>query len=175
MKTVIDIETTIRNDGSGKGSPSPYLAENYLVSVGYKSKDNEEYLCFDHNEKVADNDAKEKVTEQLRKTTLLIGHNIKFDLSWLLECGFKYDGDVYDTMIYEYLKAGGRPNIRVNLSACCDRRGLPIKQDVPKYYLKEGLGFESMPWNVVEEYGRNDVSITWGLYKAQIEEMKEDM
>ena len=175
MQTVIDIETTMRPGGDRRLSASPYIPENYLVSIGYKSKDSEEYLCFAHNERVADNDAKEKVTEQLRKTTLLIAHNVKFDLSWLLECGFEYDGDVYDTMIYEYLKAGGRPNIRVNLSACCSRRGLPIKKDVPKYYLKEGTGFEAMPWNVVEEYGRNDVSITWALYKAQIEEMEGDI
>ena len=175
MKTVIDIETTIRDGGDGKKSPSPYIPENYLVSVGFKSEIYEDYLCFKHNKTPTDKTAKQILSKQLQKTTLLIGHNIKFDLSWLLECGFKYNGDIYDTMIYEYLKAGGRPNIRVNLSACCDRRGLPVKQDVPKYYLKEGLGFESMPWDVVEEYGRNDVNITWELYKAQIKEMKEDV
>ena len=175
MKTVIDIETTIRDGGDGKKSPSPYIPENYLVSVGFKSEIYEDYLCFKHNKNPTDKTAKQILSKQLQKTTLLIGHNIKFDLSWLLECGFKYNGDIYDTMIYEYLKAGGRPNIRVNLSACCDRRGLPVKQDVPKYYLKEGLGFESMPWDVVEEYGRNDVNITWELYKAQIKEMKEDV
>ena len=109
---------------------------------------------------------------QLDKTTLLIGHNIKFDLSWLLECGFEYDGDIYDTMIYEYIKAGGRRNMRVNLTDCCKRRGLPIKIEGTKQYLKNKIGFEAMPWDVVEEYGKNDVYITWLLYNEQCNELQ---
>ena len=167
MKTVIDIETT-----SWDSNPSPYIPENYLVSVGFKSEDSEEYLCFKHNNNPSDATAKYILSEQLRKTTLLIGHNIKFDLSWLLECGFEYDGDVYDTMIYEYLIRGGRHNMRVNLSDCCTRRGLPIKVDGTKSYLKEGIGFEAIPWELVEEYGRNDVNITWMLYHDQQEELQ---
>lgn len=172
MKTVIDIETTIREDGGGKLSPSPYIPENYLVSVGYKSEDDEGYICFNHNEKSADNHGKELLKAQLDKTTLLIGHNIKFDLSWLLECGFEYDGDIYDTMIYEYIKAGGRRNMRVNLTDCCKRRGLPIKIEGTKQYLKNKIGFEAMPWDVVEEYGKNDVYITWLLYNEQCNELQ---
>ena len=170
MISTIDVETSYQKTEQGGMDPLPFNPKNILVSVGI----NDEYYFTNHSERV-DEGCYYKIQAILDQTTLLIGHNIKFDLSWLLECGFKYNGDIYDTMIYEYLKAGGRPNIRVNLSACCDRRGLPVKQDVPKYYLKEGLGFESMPWDVVEEYGRNDVNITWELYKAQIKEMKEDV
>ena len=167
MKTVIDIETT-----SYGGNPSPYIPENYLVSVGFKSDDWDEYLCFKHNEREPSFPSVTLLSEQLEKTTLLIGHNIKFDLSWLLECGFEYNGDIYDTMIYEYLIRGGRHNMRVNLSDCCKRRGLPVKVDGTKSYLKEGIGFEAMPWELVEEYGRNDVDITWMLYHDQQEELQ---
>lgn len=168
MKTVIDIETT-----SFHNNPSPYIPENYLVSVGFKSKEYEEYLCFKHNDNPSDTTAKYLLSEQLRKTTLLIGHNIKFDLSWLLECGFEYDGDIYDTMIYEYIKAGGIRTLKLNLSDCCRRRKLPVKHDTTKDYLKNGIGFESMPWDIVEEYGRNDVGITWLLYHKQQEEIDQ--
>ena len=34
--------------------------------------------------------------------------NIKFDLNWIRECGFDYDGHVYDTMVAEYLLARAR-------------------------------------------------------------------
>tara|TARA_R110002051_G_scaffold407_6_gene1818 strand:- start:12179 stop:12688 length:510 start_codon:yes stop_codon:yes gene_type:complete len=162
MQTVIDIETTIRD-----GSPSPYIPENYMVSVGIGGEMTEHYLCFKHSQQEATPQAKTILQAVLEETTLLIGHNIKFDLSWILECGFTYDGDIYDTMIYEYLKGGGVRNTKLNLSACCERRGLPIKQDVTSQFLSQGTGFEDMPWDVVEDYGKNDVSITWKLYKAQ--------
>jgi DNA polymerase I-like protein with 3'-5' exonuclease and polymerase domains len=168
MKTVIDIETT-----SFHNNPSPYIPENYLVSVGFKSDDWNEYLCFKHNEREPSFPGVTLLSEQLERTTLLIGHNIKFDLSWLLECGFEYNGDIYDTMIYEYVKAGGIRTLKLNLSDCCKRRKLPIKYDTTKEYLKNGVGFESMPWDIVEEYGRNDVDITWLLYHKQQEEIDQ--
>ena len=165
MITIIDIETTSYNS-----SPSPYDPLNYLVSVGYKSEDIEEYLCFKHNENKGDQYARDYLDEQLGRTTLLVGHNIKFDLSWLLECGFKYDGKVYDTMIYEYVKLGGVPG-PLDLSSCCSRYGIGTKDDKPAQYFKSGIGFEDMPWDIVEKYGRNDVTITWELFQKQKEEL----
>ena len=44
----------------------------------------------------------------LDDTDMLVGHNIKFDLMWLRECGWRYDGPLYDTMVAEYLLSGSR-------------------------------------------------------------------
>ena len=41
----------------------------------------------------------------LNHADIVIGHNIKFDLTWARECGFVYDGKVYDTMVGEYILA----------------------------------------------------------------------
>ena len=164
MQTVIDIETTIRD-----GSPSPYIPENYMVSVGIGGEMTEHYLCFKHLHQETTPHARTILQAVLEETTLLIGHNIKFDLSWILECGFTYDGDIYDTMIYEYLKAASR-RLRLDLSSCCRRYGLSTKQDVTSEFLSQGTGFEEMPWGIVEDYGRNDVAITWDLYNKQKEE-----
>lgn len=165
MITVLDVETTSFNN-----DPSPYNPSNYLVSVGYKSVDIEEYLCIKHTDNKSNACARDYIEEQLNMTTLLVGHNIKFDLSWLLECGFKYKGPVYDTMIYEYLKLGGVHGA-LDLSSCCSRYNIETKDDRPKEYIKDGIGFERMPWDVVEEYGRKDVEITELLYKKQKEEL----
>ena len=43
----------------------------------------------------------------LDRATILIGHNIVYDLMWLWECGFKYDGAVFDTMLAEYVLQRG--------------------------------------------------------------------
>lgn len=162
MQTVIDIETTTYG-----GNPSPYIPENYMVSVGIGGEMTKHYLCFKHSQQETTPQAKIILQAVLEETTLLIGHNIKFDLSWILECGFTYNGDIYDTMIYEYLQNCGINNVKLNLSACCARRGLPVKQDVTSQFLSQSIGFESIPWDIVEDYGKNDVDITWKLYKAQ--------
>ena len=164
MQTVIDIETTTYG-----GNPSPYIPENYMVSVGIGWEMTEHYLCFKHSQQEATPQAKTILQAVLEETTLLIGHNIKFDLSWILECGFTYNGDIYDTMIYEYLKAASR-RLKLDLSSCCKRYGLPVKQDVTSEFLSQGTGFESIPWGIVEDYGKNDVAITWDLYNKQKEE-----
>lgn len=168
MITIIDIETTMK--GVDK-SPSPYHPSNYLVSVGWKCEDAfDEYVCIKHDDEPPTPNASMDLQAVLDKTDLLVAHNTKFDLSWLLECGFTYENEIYDTMGYEYLKAGGT-HLPLDLSSCCSRRGLPVKVDATKAYIRDGIGFESMPWAVVEEYGRNDVKITWDLYWAQQEEL----
>ena len=166
MHTVFDIETTML--GPNK-SPSPYHHENFLVSVGWKCKSKYEgYVCIQHNEEPTTPDARNQIQFALDNTSVFIAHNVKFDLSWLLECGFTYDGDVYDTMIYEYLEAGGT-YADLDLSSSCRRHNLDVKFDSTKEYLKDGIGFEAMPWDVVKEYGIQDVRITWDLYWKQQE------
>ena len=166
MQTVFDIETTML--GPNK-SPSPYHHENYLVSVGWKCEELlDEYVCIQHNHESSTVNARLDIQSVLNRTTVFIAHNVKFDLSWLLECGFTYDGATYDTMVYEYLDAGGT-YADIDLSSSCRRRDLPVKSDATKQYLKEGMGFEAMPWDVVESYGRQDVAITWDLYWKQQE------
>ena len=166
MYTVFDIETTML--GPNK-SPSPYHHENYLVSVGWKNQEMlDEYVCIQHDHEPPTVNARLDIQSVLNRTTLFIAHNVKFDLSWLLECGFTYDGEVYDTMIYEYIDAGGT-YADIDLSSSCRRRSLPTKSDSTKQYLKDGYGFQDMPWSVVEEYGRQDVCITWDLYHKQQE------
>lgn len=168
MITVVDIECTSRDK-----SPSPYKPENYLVSVGIQTDEGSEYICFRHDDESHTVGGRELLQSALDKCTLLVGHNIKFDLSWILECGFEYSGPIYDTMIFEFLKVGGDPSKRLNLSASCARYGLPVKTDEASILFNEGIGFESMPWHIVEEYGRNDVDITWMLYHKQMEAIHE--
>jgi len=163
MITVMDIETT--SNGPDR-SPSFYWPENKLVSVGVWTLARVDYFCFNHNTQLESTGNRSLLEIYLKEATLLIGHNIKFDLGWLQECGFEYEGKTYDTMIYEYINAGGK-NIRLDLSSCCRRYGLPVKLDEAGQLFANGYGYEEMPWEIVEEYGRNDVDITSQLYKAQ--------
>ena len=165
--TVVDVETSFVTGENGKTDPSPFNSKNKLVSVGI----NNEYLFFNHDER-QDNGAFIKVQNILDKTTLLIGHNLKFDLAWLYEVGFKYSGKVYDTMIGEYvLQRGVRKAL--SLKECCNRRKLSSKSDATQDFINQGISFEMMPSKIVEEYGRQDIAVTRELYHSQVDDFKQ--
>ena len=154
MITVVDVETSFVTGVNGKSDPSPFDSRNKLVSVGI----NDEYLFFHHDER-SDTGAYRRVQDILDKTTLLIGHNLKFDLAWLYEVGFTYTGKVYDTMIAEYvLQRGVRKAL--SLKECCVRRNLSRKSDATEDFMKQGISFEMIPAKIVEEYGRQDIAVT---------------
>ena len=168
MITTVDVETSYKKTVHGGTDPSPFNPQNILVSVGI----NDEYYFTNHTERV-DEGCYYKIQKILDETKLLIGHNIKFDLSWLLEAGFKYDGNVYDTMIGEYiLNRGIRKSLTLDM--CCQRRKIGAKDDRIKEWMDKGKSFEDIPVDIVEEYGRIDVAITRKLFDSQMEDLKSD-
>ena len=172
MITTIDVETSYQKTEAGGFDPSPFNPNNILVSVGIDSKYGDEYYFLNHSEKVSRGGAA-RIQEVLDETTLLIGHNIKFDLSWLLEAGFKYTGNVYDTMIGEYvLNRGVRKSL--TLLMCCQRRKLDAKDDAVKEYMDRGVSFENIPAEIVEQYGKIDVAITRQLFDSQMADLRTD-
>ena len=159
MISVLDIETTFTKDGDN----TPYNLSNKLVSVGV----NDEYIFFNHDEFTGDiRNSHNKLQSILDKTTLMVGHNLKFDLSWLLECGFKYEGKIWDTMVAESVLFRGqrRP---LSLKECCRRRKIGIKYATLENAIDSGIGMDKIPIKDLETYGRNDVTITKDLYLQQ--------
>ena len=166
MITTVDVETSWQKTETGGYDPSPFHADNILVSVGI----NDEYYFTNHSERV-DEGCYHKIQSILDKTTLLIGHNIKFDLMWLLESGFKYTGRVYDTMLGEYiLNRGIRKSLTLEMS--CRRRKIGSKDSTIKEFTDRGIPFQDIPVDVVEEYGRIDVEITRRLFDSQMADFK---
>ena len=102
MKIILDVEnTTTKRDG--KLHLDPFEPDNSLTLVGimdYINQDEKTIFVFDHNEKtIEDDDAQQRLQRVLDNTTLLIGHNLQYDLQWLWACGFKYSGEIFDTML----------------------------------------------------------------------------
>ena len=166
MITTVDVETSWQKTETGGYDPSPFHPDNILVSVGI----NDEYYFTNHSERI-DRGCAVKIQDTLNKTTLLVGHNIKFDLMWLLEAGFKYTGRVYDTMLGEYiLNRGIRKSL--TLEMCCRRRKIGSKDSSIKEYMDRGISFENIPSDVVEEYGKIDVQITRKLFNSQMDDFR---
>jgi DNA polymerase I-like protein with 3'-5' exonuclease and polymerase domains len=159
MISVLDIETTFTKDGDN----TPYNLSNKLVSVGV----NDEYIFFNHDEFTGDiRTSHNKLQSILDKTTLMVGHNLKFDLSWLLECGFKYEGKIWDTMVAESVLFRGQRK-PLSLKECCRRRKIGIKYATLENAIDSGIGMDKIPIKDLETYGRNDVTITKDLYLQQ--------
>jgi len=168
MITVLDVETSFV-EHNGKTDPLPFNPHNFLVSIGV----NDDYYFFNHNHNEFDIKSNHlAVQATLNKTKLLVGHNIKFDLVWLLESGFKYDGRLYDTMIGEYVLLRGlrKP---LSLKEICRRRSISQKSDAVDQYMKDKISFENIPTNIIEEYGRQDVISTRALFDSQMADFKK--
>lgn len=184
MITIIDIENKVTFKDKGKLDLSPYNTDNRLVSVGWQHLvpkegggalyDASDYIFLYHNEKDRiDPRGREKIQRALDATTLLVGHNIKHDLEWLLECGYRYTGDTYCTMVAEYVLARGL-KWPMGLDDALERYGLERKQTkLIKEYLDQNITFDNIPANLVEEYGRADVNTTAQLFIRQQKEYEK--
>jgi len=124
-------------------------------------------VTLDHVEKKDTSGAGRKLTQQiLDMTTLLIMHHAQHDLMWLWECGFKYDGPIYDTMLAEYILLRGQKE-PLGLDACAERRQLNFrKDDTLKRYFKEGYNTNEIPLNELSFYLRRDLDTTRELFHS---------
>ena len=186
MITCLDVENgatwkTFKKRGSDKESEwldlTPFDPTNQLVSVGYSCKESlsssnqwgpVEYLCIDHVDEPPTPDAAITLQHVLNTTTILVGHNIKHDLKWLFECGFKYSGDLYDTMVAEYVMQKGikKP---LSLADLAVEHDLPLKKsELIEKYQDMGLSYHKIPWSLLKEYGTADIESTCALYENQI-------
>ena len=180
--TTLDLETTVvRYPEVNVVDNSPYNPRNRIVSAHFKRMKDEEAtsLVFYHTEKTNNNDLKElhyQLQEVLNNTKLLVGHNLKFDLQWLLSCGFEYTGQCYDTMIGEYILARGQ-KLPLSLKESAIRRkctSLKKSDLIDDMFKKQKLDFSEMPLDIVIEYGNGDVITTEELFLIQVAEYEKE-
>jgi len=168
----LDVETTHKTKGSGGTTALPYF-NNRLVSIGYKwlGQDKVDYDFIYHSDPRAsvEDDWFKNMQATLDKTDVLVGQNLKFDLTWVRACGFKYDGHVYDTMVAEYILAKAK-RWSLSLDSLTKRYGVTQKEkDLVAPYLKDGKTFYDIPYDIVKEYGIADVIATEEVAVKQLE------
>lgn len=174
MKIVVDVEHTVTliDKSKDKYDLSPYCATNKLVSVGWSMIDDGgkigpvEYVFFHHNERLTP-EAHVKLQEALDRAEVFIAHNAKHDYNWLRECGFRLPEKIYCTFIGEYVLARGQ-YAELSLDATCKRYSVTNKKgDLVDKYIDDGIMFDAIPADVVEEYGRADVQGCAEVYAMQ--------
>ena len=156
-----DVETTHVEKTSGGYTPLPYFG-NRLVSIGYKWLNSAvDYDCYYHSTEPPSEGAFTRFQAALNHADLVIGHNIKFDLTWIRECGFVYEGAIYDTMVAEYILAKAQ-RWPLGLAALAEKYDVTKKEkDLVSPYLEKGDTFYDIPWEIVKEYGIADVTVSY--------------
>ena len=163
MKLTLDVENTVTKR-DGKMHLDPFEPENSLTMVGMLT-DQGQCLTFpfDHADRPNQEDYYGRVQQLLDDTTILIAHNAAYDLLWLWESGFKYDGPVFDTMLAEYVLQRGQKE-PLSLEACAERYDLDTKkQDTLKEYFAKGYSTRDIPYNELTEYLVADLEATQQL------------
>ena len=108
MKLTLDIENTVTKR-NGKLHLDPFEPDNTMVMVGMLDDRGNEYcVTFDHSEHQPTTEGRYIVQKNLDDTALLIMHNASHDLMWLWESGFTYEGEIFDTMLGEYVLQRGQ-------------------------------------------------------------------
>jgi DNA polymerase I-like protein with 3'-5' exonuclease and polymerase domains len=163
MKLTIDVENTVTKR-DGKMHLDPFEPENSLTMVGVLTdQGQEQHFPFDHADVPNQADYHERVQWYLDQATVIICHNAAYDLMWLWESGFKYDGAVFDTMLAEYVLQRGIKE-PLSLEACAERYELDTKkQDTLKEYFKKGYSTRDIPYNELCEYLSADLHATQQL------------
>ena len=164
MILTLDVENTVTKR-NGKMHLDPFEPDNTLVMVGMLDDHmNETIVTFDHAEQQPTTDGRRIVQDALDSTRLLVAHNAPHDLVWLWESGFNYDGDIFDTMLGEYVLQRGQKEA-LSLEACAERYELDTKkQDTLKEYFKQGLSTRDIPHDELSEYLSHDLHATQQLF-----------
>ena len=171
-KIVLDLETT--NNGPD-GSPDPVYPENKILLVGWKELKRAAPAVFVTLDPeifikrlkiiIAGYDLG---TQKIPTPIILIGHNLKFDLGYLMrdypDFPWHYC-EIRDTMIGSYLYSGHANKFISLEEAYKQHTGRTYKKRLDlDSLLAKGVKMTDIPISELEEYLIDDVEYTHGLY-----------
>lgn len=145
---VLDVETNTFQKGN------PFSKCGKLVLVGI-----DDYMGMDTNE----------IQSRVNNTRLLVGFNIKFDLHWIKNAKISFDHcAVWDCQLADFLLSG-QSNPYPSLDSVASKYGLGSKLDVvTTEYWDKGIDTEFIPPDVLQEYLKQDLLLTEGVYHHQL-------
>lgn len=154
-----DFEVTTSNTGN------PFDETNKAVCLGYQFDDGASLCTFGVNNLGED---------LLTQHKLCIFFNAKFDLHWYRRLGVKMPTKVWCCQLAEFLLSGQTERFP-SLNKACEKYNLPIKLDVVKTeYWDKNIDTDCIPKDVLEEYAKHDVNLTYQVYLRQLEQFNKN-
>lgn len=179
-----DVENTTYKRPDGTRDYTPFHPNNRLVSIGWGWINNGQYTPSGYEffyHKVTPPEpskiilAQETFQKALDEAKLVVGWNLKFDLSWIRSCGFTYNGPLWDAMCAEYILHRGQKGKSLTLEDTAERRNVFRKKgDLVRKYLDEDIQFDELPMAVTKEYGEADVRSTAECYLSLVDEYENE-
>lgn len=167
----LDVESTIyKYPGDRRSSDrrgSVYSQHNGLVSVCYKLL-NEDVVHSMYMDEINTS----VLQMALADADIVVGFNIKFDLSWLKKIGIDVFNikQVWDCQIAEFLLESQR-NPYPSLAKACEKYNIPAKMDIIELdYWDKCIDTDEIPKDILLEYNKHDVIITEQVFKKQYEQ-----
>lgn len=171
--TIIDVETTIRNNGN------PFDESNSLCLVGttstpYVNNPSSIYM-IEYNAEPYKNNL-ELLQLSLDSTDVLVGFNIKFDLHWLRKYGIKFKHKrIWDCQLVHFILTG-QAKPYPSLNEVAEHYGIEQKLDIVKEeYWKNGIDTPQIPKDILFDYLRQDLIVTQQVFFKQQEDIKNNI
>ena len=154
-----DTETTTFQKGN------PYSEPNRMVCIGLYSTE-EGYHHLDML--MPTKDDLDTIQRLLDSHDLIVGFNLKFDLSWIRRYGIDISNlRVWDCQLVQFILSG-QTEAYPSLAGCCELYKLGSKLDVVKLeYWDKGIDTDQIPLDILREYCQQDVMLTYEVYRRQ--------
>lgn len=164
MYTVVDFETTTKT--AFKRKANPFHGRNKIVLCGLKPED--AAVIIEPN-----TDGLQVYLGSLFCTTVLIGHNFKFDMLYIWNKPWFQDwlakgGKVWDTMVAEFLLSAQQDKYP-SLDDLSLKYGGTLKDDRVKQMWKAGIDTDQIDPAILKPYLEQDLLNTEKAYLAQLE------
>jgi DNA polymerase-1 len=155
MLLAVDVETNTFASGN------PYSTCGKLVSIHMCCEDGTTYSYRP--------DQRGEIQNLLDKASLLLFFNAKFDLAWLRKLNVVLPNKVYDVQLAHFYITNQSAKFP-SLDGVAEYYGIPGKIDVVKTeYWDRNIDTDKVPWDILCEYGEQDVKLTLQLYHKQQE------
>ena len=168
---ILDLETTINAPTPHFGA-TPTWPDNFAVAYGYQLAGEDDVFLEDSAEGLLE------LFDEHPKAAL-VGHNLSFDLMYLLKSKDKNSfsaNDIvvskprplWDTMKYHHIMIG-RGQVNPSLEKVAKFWGIPFKKDDEiKERFKLGIGADQIDQELLYEYLEGDVRVTEQIFARQL-------
>lgn len=162
---VIDVESSTYQKGN------PHSRRNRLCYIGAMSEEETLLLPVEMGD-VPYGEALRKTQEAIDKSDILVMFNGKFDSKWLrrygIDCSHKR---IHDCQLVHFILTNQKHQYP-SLNDVAAYYGLGQKIDVIKEeYWSKGIDTPDIPADLLEEYLKQDLELTYQIYLKQLEEI----
>ena len=162
---ILDVETTISSKGN------PFDERNRLCYVGLYNNTLCDLVDIDYSG-TPYRERLDAIQRSIDSHAVLVGFNIKFDLHWIRKYGINFmDKRVWDCQLVHFILTNQQYPYP-SLNSVAEYYGLGSKLDVvATEYWSNGIDTPDIPKDILEQYLKQDLELTYQIYLKQKEEV----